>query len=267
MGTSLQSYITPVLHHSSPTSLQSYITPVLQHSSVITPLLSLLVTVQEMPEAPRPPAVGSAIVAQSVGRLLKDSCQLKYSVQDINIEPTPHQLRVSQSLAKLNIPAWYTDKQRNVGDNLKWKKSERGSSSWRRKCGTQSCAVSRPTTPDNISLSTSTITLRNLSASRSNFRWSYFGGKENSRVETQQPVNSEVDTATLNTPTLNTAASASSPGSTSIKSTNSFLSYKQPYFGWRSQERLKLNNGLLTSPSQRLASSLLSPPRLHRIAE
>merc|ERR1711936_908972 len=140
MGTSLQSYITPVLHHSSPTSLQSYITPVLQHSSVITPLLSLLVTVQKMPEAPRPPAVGSAIVAQSVGRLLKDSCQLKYSVHDINIEPTPHQLRVSQSLAKLNIPAWYTEKQRNVGDNFKWKKSDRSRSS-------------------------STITLRNLSAS------------------------------------------------------------------------------------------------------
>ena len=86
-------------------------------------------------------------------------------------------------------------------------------------------------------------------------------------VETQQPVNTEVDTATLPTPSVNTAASASSPGSTSIKSTNSFLSYKQPYFGWRSQERLKLNNGLLSSPSQRLASSLLSPPRLHRIAE
>ena len=33
-------------------------------------------------------------------------------------------------------------------------------SSWRRKCGTQSCAVTRPTTPDNISLSSSTITLR-----------------------------------------------------------------------------------------------------------
>ena len=77
---------------------------------------------------------------------------------------------------------FYNCPPRNVGDNLKWKKSER--SSWRRKCGSQSCAVSRPTTPDNISLSTSTVTLRNLSslsASRSNFRWSYFGGKENTR--------------------------------------------------------------------------------------
>jgi len=224
-----------------------------------------------MPEAPRPPAVGSAIVAQSVGRLLKDSCQLKYSVQDINIEPTPHQLRVSQSLAKLNIPAWYTDKQRNVGDNLKWKKSERGSrSSWRRKCGTQSCAVSRPTTPDNISLSTSTITLRNLSASRSNFRWSYFGGKENSRAgESDEPVNSEVDTARLSNTKYPPTASVSSgsPSSGSVKSSSSLVSYKQPYFGWRSQERAKLTSSYLTSPSQRLASSVLSTSRLQRIAE
>jgi len=223
-----------------------------------------------MPEAPRPPAVGSAIVAQSVGRLLKDSCQLKYSVTDINIEPTPHQLRVSQSLAKLNIPAWYTDKQRNVGDNLKWKKSER--SSWRRKCGSQSCAVSRPTTPDNISLSTSTVTLRNLSslsASRSNFRWSYFGGKENTRGESDEPVNSEVDTTHLsNTKYPPTASSSSgSPSSTSVKSSSSLLSYKQPYLGWRSQERLKLTGSYLSSPSQRLASSVLSSSRLQRIAE
>jgi len=228
-----------------------------------------------MPEAPRPQAVGSAIVAQSVGRLLKDSCQLKYSVTDINIEPTPHQLRVSQSLAKLNIPAWYTDKQRNVGDNLKWKKSDRGSSSWRRKCGTQSCAVSRPTTPDNISLSTSTITLRNLSASRSNFRWSYFGGKENTRGETDGQVSSDVarqdrqDTSHLSNTKYPPTASVSSgsPSSGSVRSSSSLVSYKQPYLGWRSQERLQPTSSYLTSPSQRLASSVLSTSRLHRIAE
>jgi len=223
--------------------------------------------------------VGSAIVTQSVGRLLKDSCQLKYSVQDINIEPTPHQLRVSQSLAKLNIPAWYTDKQRNVGDNLKWKKSDRSSSSWRRKCGTQSCAVSRPTTPDNISLSTSTITLRNLSASRSNFRWSYFGGKENARGESDEPVQSEVDTrldTRLDSSHLSNtkyppsaSVSSGSPSSGSVKSSSSLVSYKQPYFGWRSQpeDRLKLTSSYLTSPSQRLASTVLSTSRLQRIAE
>jgi len=225
-----------------------------------------------MPEAPA--AVGSAFVAQSVGRLLKDSCPLKYSVQDINIEPTPHQLRVSKSLAKLNVPAWYSERPRTGVDNFKWKRPDRSSrSSWRRKCGTQSCAVTRPTTPDNVSLSSSTITLRNLSASRTNFRWSYFGGKENVRdpQDAATPVNTEpAHTAPLPAPTPAPAPAAeekeasSSPG---VKSTNSFLSYKQPYFGWRSQERLKLNTSYLSTPSQRLASSLLNTARLSRIAE
>lgn len=219
-----------------------------------------------MPEAP--PSVGSAIVAQSVGRLLKDSCQLKYSVHDINIDPTPHQLRVSQSLAKLNIPAWYSERPRNVTDNAsKWKKSERSSrSSWRRKCGTQSCAVTRPTTPDNISLSSSTITLRNLSASRSNFRWSYYGGKENTR-ETQD---TEMASSTVSTSVSNAASSATevtSPGAVSLKTSKSSLSsYKQPYFGWRSQ-RASPSGGYLSSPSQRLASTLVTNARLSRIAE
>ena len=115
-------------------------------------------------------------------------------VHDINIEPSPHQLRVSQSLAKLNVPAWYSDRPRLVHLKRNWvgnqtfqqelywqfkmetlwqklqvdfeillSENEHWSyhrSSWRRKCGTQSCAVTRPTTPDNISLSSSTITLR-----------------------------------------------------------------------------------------------------------
>jgi len=220
-----------------------------------------------MPEAPQ--AVGCAIVAQSVGRLLKDSCPLKYSVHDINIDPTPHQLRVSQSLAKLNIPAWYSERPRNVTDNSsKWKRSERSSrSSWRRKCGTQSCAVTRPTTPDNISLSSSTITLRNLSASRSNFRWSYYGGKENTR-ETQdtEMASSSVSTSVSNAP--NSATEATSPGAVSVKTSNSTLSnYKQPYFGWRSQRASGPIGGYLSSPSQRLASTLVNTARLSRIAE
>lgn len=231
-----------------------------------------------MPEAP--PAVGSAIVAQSVGRLLKDSCQLKYSVHDINIEPSPHQLRVSQSLAKLNVPAWYSDRpSKNCTDNLKWKRSDRSSrSSWRRKCGTQSCAVTRPTTPDNISLSSSTITLRNLSASRSNFRWSYFGGKENARDPQDGTFNNDINTnttsstaealsTTLGAPELTTKVTSTPQDPASLKSTYSCQSYKQPYFGWRSQERLKLAPGYLSTPSQRLASSLLHTARLSRIAE
>jgi len=193
-----------------------------------------------MPEAP--PSVGSTIMAQSVGRLLKDSHQLKYEVHDINIEPTQHQLRVSKSLAKLNIPSWYSERPR---DTPKWRKEKSSRSSWRRKCGTQSCAVSRPTTPDNISMSSSTITLRHLPSSRSTYRWSYYGGKESA-----DPV-----------------CPAPAPNTSSIKSTNSFLSYKQPYMGWRSQERLKLGSSYLSTPTQRLASSLLNTPNLSRIAE
>lgn len=224
-----------------------------------------------MPEAP--PSVGSAIVAQSVGRLLKDSCQLKYSVHDINIEPTPHQLRVSQSLAKLNVPAWYSDRpSKNTPDNLKWKRSDRSSrSSWRRKCGTQSCAVTRPTTPDNISLSSSTITLRNLSASRSNFRWSYFGGKENARDSHDVSSSSTVIGAPpkkLLSPQKSTSKEdLSAQDLITQKPSNSLLSYKQPYFGWRSQERLKQPRGFIATPSQRLASSLQNNARLSRIAE
>lgn len=224
-----------------------------------------------MPEAP--PAVGSAFVAQSVGRLLKESCQLKYSVHDINIEPTPHQLRVSQSLAKLNVPAWYSDRpSKNCTDNFKWKRSDRSSrSSWRRKCGTQSCAVTRPTTPDNISLSSSTITLRNLSASRSNFRWSYFGGKENARDSHDVSNNSAVTGAppkTLLSPQKTTSKDElPAQDLISEKPSKSLLSYKQPYFGWRSQEKLKQPRGFIATPSQRLASSLQNSVRLSRIVE
>jgi len=197
-----------------------------------------------MPEAP--PSVGSTIMAQSVGRLLKDSPQLKYSVHDINIEPTQHQMRVSKSLAKLNIPSWYSERPRSSPDTPKWRREKTSRSSWRRKCGTQSCAVSRPTTPDNISMSSSTITLRNMPSSRSTYRWSYVGGKENA-----EPV----------------CPSPAPNNSSSVKSTNSFLSYKQPYMGWRSQERLKLGSSYLSTPTQRLASSLLNTPNLSRIAE
>ena len=43
-----------------------------------------------------------------------------------------------------------------------------------------------------------------------------------------------------------------------IKSTNSYLSYRQPYMGWRSLERLKLSGNSILSPDQRLAASLLN---------
>ena len=87
--------------------------------------------------------------------------------------------------------------------------------------------------------------------------------------ESDEPVNSEVDTARLSNTKYPPTASVSSgsPSSGSVKSSSSLVSYKQPYFGWRSQERAKLTSSYLTSPSQRLASSVLSTSRLQRIAE
>ena len=51
------------------------------------------------------------------------------------------------------------------------------------------------------------------------------------------------------------------------KPSNSLMSYKQPYFGWRSQEKLKQPRGFIATPSQRLASSLQINARLSRIVE
>ena len=53
-----------------------------------------------------------------------------------------------------------------------------------------------------------------------------------------------------------------------VKSSNSYLSYRQPYLGWRSLERLKLSGQSCLSPEQRLAASLLnqvSPPEVTTI--
>ena len=88
--------------------------------------------------------------------------------------------------------------------------------------------------------------------------------------ESDEPVNSDVDTAHLSNtkyPPTASSVSSGSPSSGSVKSSSSLVSYKQPYFGWRSQERPKLTSSYLTSPSQRLASSVLSTSRLQRIAE
>ena len=54
-----------------------------------------------------------------------------------------------------------------------------------------------------------------------------------------------------------------------IRSSNSFLSYRQPYLGWRTQERLKLSTNYLNSPSQRLACTLLNQgqKQLHRLVD
>jgi len=166
----------------------------------------------------------------------------KDKAQSPSLSLSPHQRRVSLSLAKLNIPAWYSERQPPARTQKRWRREKEGGRSWRRKPGTQSCAVSRPITPDSISLC-NRIHLDSFPPSHSTQRWSYHG-KEN-----REPPSPSMDNMS------------------SVKSSNSFLSYKEPYLGWRSQERLKLGSSYLSSPSQRLASSLLNTPNLSRIRE
>ena len=156
---------------------------------------------------------------------------------------SPQQRRVSLSLAKLNIPSWYSGRQQSVKNNKRWRREKESGRSWKRRSGMQSCTVSRPITPDSISLS-GTTPPHYLPGSRSNYRWSYHG-KENTDPISPSPA----------------------PDISSIKSINSFLSYKEPYLGWRSQERLKLSSSYLHSPSQRLSSSLLNTHNLSRVRE
>lgn len=212
-----------------------------------------------MPEAPSPHRQASMVA----GRLLQDQTksQIKCLVAEIRIEPTTHQLRVSKSLAKLNIPSWYSDH-----TTKQWRPRDRSSrpGSWRRRTsGTQSAVVTRPTTPDRVSQGS----VRCISSSRSVYqnRWSCSfappgplpvppspGDKENNQPEESDEIPSKCQ---------------EEQQVSTVKSKNSFLSYRQPYMGWRAQERLKLNSSYLQSPTQRLASSLLNPPNLSRIAE
>jgi len=209
-----------------------------------------------MPEVPTVPNM----VAQSMGRILRDSTHTKYMVTEIPLEPSPHQLRVSRSLARLNLPTWYSDRQssKQPPDRFRLRDRQKGSSGgWRSKRGTQSAAVTRPTTPESVGVAPS-ASLRppgTLSASRSSYttqRWSYYGG-----------------TATGGSKDLcePSVPPSPAPSVSSIKSTNSFLSYRQPYLGWRAQERLKLSSSYLNPPTQRLASSILNPPNLSCISE
>ena len=72
--------------------------------------------------------------------------------RQLEVEAAWQELTVGQNSQTYNIP--------KIIRNISWNNTTASRSSWRRKCGTQSCAVTRPTTPDNVSLSSSTITLR-----------------------------------------------------------------------------------------------------------
>ena len=99
-------------------------------------------------------------------------------------------------------------------------------------------------TPDNLSLTSHTSPQPCAITGAVNKRWSSY---KDEKTETNS--NPEIPST--------------------IRSSNSFLSYRQPYLGWRTQERLKLSSSYLSSPSQRLACTLLNQgqKQLHRLAQ
>ena len=145
--------------------------------------------------------------------------------------------RVNTSLCRLELPAWYSQsptRSASTPVSPRWRRERTretaGISSWRRR-GTQS---ERSGTPD--------------SGRQTSARWSIH--------------RDSTDTTTSSASTCQKTASSSCdncsvPVST-VKSSNSYLSYRQPYLGWRSLERLKLSGSSLLSPDQRLAASLLN---------
>ena len=149
----------------------------------------------------------------------------------ISLDLTPHQLRVSHSLAMLNIPSWYSDRPQSCKENQRWRREKRSKSSWRSKSGTQSCVDSRSHTPDSV-ISNSTF------SKSTSYRWSFQGGKGSRKPILPSQAQSETCSARV---------------------------YKQPYLGWRCQD--KLSCSYLLSPTQRLASTLLDQSHLSRIAE
>lgn len=144
-----------------------------------------------------------------------------------------HQLRVQRSLQKLTIPEWYKQSQVPREGFLLKKHSPREA----RWTGTGSKTTSLSSLGSNAQ---SPIVLSPTPCSQPFVRWST--SKLNS---------------TASSPCASTRSSfnARQPnGSISPSSIRSSFSYRQPYMGWRSQERLSRPR----TPAERLASSLLS---------
>jgi len=157
---------------------------------------------------------------------------------------TPHQARVQKSLEQINVPAWYKPSHqasRVNSENTGWRRERGGSCrpGWKRDSENLS-AQSWSTTPGTSS-------------------------RDNSRCSTPRPLYSSSYTR-WSTNRLNLIvgreSSLTSPSpshsSYSIKSLNSAPTpcYKQPYLGWRSQDRLNTAS-CISTPAQRLAKSTI----------
>lgn len=144
-----------------------------------------------------------------------------------------HQLRVQRSLQKLTIPDWYKQSQ-IPREGFILKKHSSRETRW---TGTGSKTTSLSSLTSNPQ---SPLILSPTPSNQSFVRWS------------TSKINS-----TASSPCASTRSSfnAKQPnGSISPSSIRSSFSYRQPYMGWRSQERLNRPR----TPAERLACSILA---------
>lgn len=151
-----------------------------------------------------------------------------------------HELRVQRSLQKLTVPEWYKNSQ-VPGQGFLLKKSRE--TRW---TGTGSKTTSLSSLGSGTQ---SPLVLSPTPTSQPFVRWST--SKLNS---------------TASSPCQSTRSSFNQGrqpnGSISPSSARSSFNYRQPYMGWRSQERLNRPR----TPAERLASSLLSKQNLQTAA-
>ena len=141
-----------------------------------------------------------------------------------------------------------------------WRREGRSrESSWRRRGGTQSEIGDSSLGPHPLTHPLSAGTSRDSSTIRGHgsYRWSTYEPASASAAVSPALMTSSYHSCQGQDGSL--AGNKEEGGNVStVKSTNSYLSYRQPYLGWRSLERLKLSGQSCLTPEQRLAASLLN---------
>lgn len=155
-----------------------------------------------------------------------------------------HELRVQRSLQKLNVPDWYKQSQVPKEGFLLRKNHSNRETRWQ---GTTTGSGSKTTSLSSLGSSTnqSPLVLSPTPQNQPFVRWST--SKLNS---------------TASSPCASTRSSfnARQPnGSISPSSLRNSFSYRQPYLGWRSQERLTRPK----TPAERLANTLITTTTNH----
>ncbi|XP_050297290.1 uncharacterized protein LOC126736792 [Anthonomus grandis grandis] len=148
-----------------------------------------------------------------------------------------HELRVQRSLQKLTVPDWYKNSQIPGQGFLLKKNQQPRESRWTGTTGSKTTSLS--------SLGSGTqspLILSPTPTSQPFVRWS------------TSKLNSTASSPCQSTRSSFNQGSRQPNGSISPSSVRSSFSYRQPYLGWRSQERLNRPR----TPAERLASTLLT---------